>query len=141
MKWVAVERGPPLTVSETNILEMDIARNGDGVLAVPAGLDLFVDNFENAFTRGAPGLHKLIELMQFADWFIQETSEHKKSDEIPQWHSPVQHALGAYRDDQHHTERADQIHRRIIECPNPHHDKRGVPQLVAHAIETRVFLI
>src|SRR5256885_13190986 len=30
-------------------------------------------------------------------------------------------------------------HRRAVDRPNPHHHKRGLPQLIAHPIETRVF--
>ena len=84
MKRNVSSAGKLFGVAEAHILEANIAGDlaTDSRLAPRPGSIWLIDDFENALARGAPGLHQLIELMQFADRFIQETGQHEKGDQI-----------------------------------------------------------
>ena len=77
--------------------------------------------------------------MQFVDRLVEESSQHEKSKEVAQLHRAAQHHARAEPDGEHHAQLPDQIHRRVIESPDAHHDQRRLAQLVAHTIEAAVF--
>src|SRR5437660_10959398 len=86
-----IDLGKLICISVAPLFVANIARNVRRRFPVyPTGLDRFIKNFKNTFACGAAGLHKLIELMQPADWIVQECREHKERDQIADLHPTCQ---------------------------------------------------
>ena len=95
MEADVLQRGQlPFRVAEAHIVEAHIADDlhvGLRFPLAPAGLDWFIDNLENALARGAPGLHQLIQLMQFPDRLVEKTGQDEESGQIAELHRAAQH--------------------------------------------------
>src|SRR5712691_3393431 len=98
-----------LAVTEADIVEADVAGDANhlSLCSVPSRFNRFIDNFKDALTGGASGLHQLIELMQFVDRFIQESGEHKECDQVTDLHRTAQDLAGAHPNHENNSERAD----------------------------------
>src|SRR4029077_8169899 len=98
LAWLRVKRDvtqcrQTVAVAEADIFVTDIAHDtvaaavgcgspprgrGYKIVNIPAGLDRFIHDLEYALTGRAAGLHELIELMQFSDWFIKKIGEQQE---------------------------------------------------------------
>src|SRR5436190_4136808 len=160
MKGNVFDRGKPVRVTETHVLVANVASNsrpvgeadsfpwridrGVRAAAVSASgystrLDWFVKNFKHALACRPSSLHKLIKLVQPADWIVKKCREHKECDQIADLHCARQNGATA---EPKHEYRADCLkhrHRRAVDRPDPHDDKRGMPQLIADPIKAPVF--
>src|SRR5436309_9876396 len=96
----------------------------------------FIKNLKYAFTRRAPGLDKLIELMQPADRIVKKCRQQEKGDQITDLHRACQCCVTAKPENEQCADRFKHRHRRRVNRPDPHDDKCGVPQLVACPIKT-----
>src|SRR5436190_18000491 len=134
MKTDMLKRGwTLLAVTEADIVEADVAGHTNHLCAgsIPSRFNRFIDNFKDALAGGPPGLHQLVELMQFVAWLIKKSGQHQECDQITDLHRAAQHVARAHPDDENNPERADEIHGGVIDCPHPHHHKGRVAELVA----------
>ena len=78
--------------------------------------------------------------MQPADRIIKKCHEHQDPDQIAQLQAAGQNSVTTKAQHEQRTDCFEHRHRRRVNRPRPHHHQRGVPQLIAGAIEARVFL-
>ena len=136
---VLKRRSAFFSIVETDIVETDIAFHAHSFFRdIPSWLNRFIDDLEHALAGRASGLHQLIELMQFINRFIQKSREHKKADEVTRLHDAAQHCSRAHPKGKYNSDRTDEIHRWVINRPDPHHDERRLTELVADRIESAV---
>src|SRR5205807_5120776 len=111
------ERGQSFRVTEADIFVANVARDMRAVAAsasaspvrsrgagitdpgYSARLRWFIENFEHALPRSAPGLHKLIELMQPADRIVEKRSQHSERNQITDLHRARHRCVTAHPDD------------------------------------------
>src|SRR6476619_8054746 len=99
----------PFRVAEADIVEAHVADDFSvgQFPAAPAGLNRLVDDFENALAGRASGLHQLIELMQFADWFVKKTGQDEKRCQVAELHRAGEDRARTDPNHRHYAERAD----------------------------------
>ena len=138
VKADVLESGRALVaVTEAGLVEPHLATHAHHFFRhIPARLRRFVDDLKDALARRASRLHELVKLVQFIDRLIQKSGEHEERDQIAHLHCAAQHGSRSHPDRQNNSERADQIHRGMINCPDAHHDERGIAKLIADRIET-----
>ena len=136
------ERRQSFCITKTHVFVANVARNSRRhcLHIHQSGLRRFVEDFKYAFACRTSGLYKLIELMQPADWIVKKCGQHKKSDQIADLHCAHQNGVAAKPQHQYRSDRLKHRHRRRVNGPGSHHHQRGAPQLIAHPIETRMFL-
>src|SRR6476620_10598707 len=84
MKRDIAQRRQLRAVGKTDISKYNLAPHLPFKFSPALRFCRFVDNLKDAFTRRSSGLHKLVELMQFAHRFVEKTAAYKKENEIAQ---------------------------------------------------------
>src|SRR4029077_4249585 len=125
MKGDIAQRRQLRAVGKTDISKFNLAPHVPFKFSPVLRFRWFVNNFEDTLARGASSLDQLVELMQFADWLVEKSCEHKKCDETAERNRAAQLRLGSDPDSKQAAERPDEIHRRIINSPYAHDDERG----------------
>ena len=142
MKGNVIKRRQPICITEAHLFVANIARNARRRFTVyPTGLDPFIKNFKNTFACGASSLHKLVELMQPADWIVKKCREHKERDQIADLHPTRQDGATPKPKNQYGAKRLEHRHRGAVNGPNPHNYEGGVAQLIAHPIEPPMLFV